>query len=107
MFGSKALERAMTALVAENTDLRRALTDERAQWAAERQQLLDKLLACTNPAATRELNRTLKPTPPTSPDKAPKDEMRPRRINFPGYKNSAPLPPYPRLAISDAPNEAN
>ena len=98
----------MTALVAENTDLRRALSDERAQWAAERQQLLDRLIACTNPAATRELTRTTQTSPPSeNPTIAvQKTEMRPRRINFPGYKNSLPLPPYPKMAVNEAASEA-
>lgn len=108
MFGSKALERALSALVAENTDLRRSLNDERQRWAEERQQLLDRLIACTNPAATRELKRQPTTTPPSTPAvQVQTTDNRPRRINFPGYSNSTPLPPYPKLAVVDAPSEAN
>lgn len=108
MFGSKASERAMAALVAENTDLRRSLRDERERWATERQQLLDKLIACVNPAATRELSRAANTTPPSpSIEVKSKTEMRPRRINFPGYSNAVALPPYPALAVEEPASEAN
>lgn len=103
MFGSKALERTLTALIAENTDLRRAIADERALWSAEREKLFNMLIAAT----AQPVRLGISPSTNPSIEVKSKTEMRPRRINFPGYKNTVPLPPYPKMASNSDASEAN
>lgn len=90
MFGSRREQAALAALQSENSDLRSQLRLERAQFAEERQVLLDRLLAATSPSTLREVRR--------APDREPRTTVPPqvqrRRSHFPG---SAPTlrPPSP------------
>lgn len=95
MFGNGAGDRVLNALVAENADLRDTLRREREAWNAERQQLLNKILAVTHPQAVA----LLQPQPPIRPraSSAVSPQVA-RRINFPGYTRRPPTPPYPQRA---------
>lgn len=92
MFGTGVAERTLNALIAENTDLRRALREERAAWSEERQKLLDRIMALTSPQAATILN-----PPPPRPTVSVAPTQAPRRLHFPGSP-SVPLPPYPERA---------
>lgn len=85
---------AFQALAAENTDLRRALREERQAHTAEVQGLLDRIMALTAPGAVRELKRQ---PPSTSPEPVePTTSSRPR-IRYPGLSHISrpPLPATP------------
>jgi hypothetical protein len=49
---------ALSTLQAENTDLRQQLRLEREQSEAAKRELVDRILALTNPPALREVRRT-------------------------------------------------
>jgi hypothetical protein len=87
------MEAALSALRAENSDLRVQLRLERAEWATERQTLVDRLLALSAPAALREVRRA----PPQEPAPSALATDRPRRIHYPGYTSylRPPSPPHP------------
>lgn len=94
MFQNRRIEAALRALQAENSDLRAQLLRERAQFAEERQHLLDRLLAMTNPGALREVRR------------APHQE--PARLNRPESKRPPvrhfPVDPVPSLRPPSPPS---
>jgi hypothetical protein len=76
--GPSPAQLALTALQAENSDLRAQLRLERQQAADLQQVLLDRLLALTNAPALREVRRT------------PLGEVAP-----PSKPTVSRLPPYP------------
>lgn len=87
MFG-RSSENTIAVLHAELNDLRRLLENERAAFAAERKELLDRLIALAAPAAHRELH----------PRQAVVGKPRvASRINFPGYEPNQ-RPPHPKDA---------
>jgi hypothetical protein len=92
--------RALEALVAlqrsEISDLRAAMRDERAAFAAERKDLIDRLLAVTKPAALREVHPRAER--PYDPQREAAKAALPKRIFFPGYVKSfrPPTPTIPR-----------
>lgn len=92
----RALENLISLQRSEISDLRAAMRDERAAFAAERKDLLDRLLACTQPAAHRELHS--RPNRMIDLEKAAAMRDSPKRIHFPGYVKSfrPPSPPSPR-----------
>jgi len=82
----RELENYISLLRSEISDLRIALRDERSGFAAERAELLDRLMTLTQPAAYRELH----PRPRVEVQKSPS----PKRLFFPGYERSLrPSPP--------------
>ena len=56
--GPSPAQLALSALQAENSDLRAQLRLERSQYEQERLSLLDRILALTNTPALREVRRT-------------------------------------------------
>lgn len=80
--GPSPAELALSALQAENTDLRSQLRSERAQFETERLQLIDRLMALTNHLALREVRRT-----PQGEGESP--------IPSPPRRTTSRLPPYP------------
>jgi len=92
MFGSRRTEAALAALQAENSDLRLQLRTERAQFAEERQNLLDRLLALTEPGALREVRRAPSPGPVPTPSP---EHARRRRLNYPSSAAPSVRPPDP------------
>ena len=97
MFFSGRRIRALEALVAlqrsEISDLRVAMRDERSAFAAERKDLLDRLLVCTQPAAHRELHPR---APRAQKEGSYASTLTHRRIHFPGFEKSF-RPPYPAV----------
>lgn len=91
MFGSRRTEAVLAALQAENSDLRQQLRHERAQFAEERQSLLDRLLASMNPSALREVRRA--PARESMPSPFP--EPKRRRLHYPGSGAPTMRPPDP------------
>lgn len=91
MFGSRRTEAALAALQAENSDLRLQLRTERDQFAQERQQLLDRLLAVSVPNALREVRRAPTRGPGTTFD-VPQQR---RRLHYPGEGVPTMRPPDP------------
>jgi hypothetical protein len=92
MFGlGRRTDALLSILRAENSDLRQTLREERAAWVAERQGLLDRIVALASPAVLRELRRdaAVQPTGTPSPQRAV-PEWRP---NFPGVEDAYPDPP--------------
>lgn len=91
------LENLISLQRSEISDLRAAMRDERAANAAERKELVDRLIACTQPAAHRELH-------PRAPREVSdfladsKKSGQPKRIHFPGYEKSF-RPPAPSSPI--------
>lgn len=104
MWWNRSVEAALSALRAENSDLRQQLRLERAEWAEERERLIDRILALDRPAALREVRRAPQSQGPTN--FSPQSE-RPRRINQPGYApyQRPPFPPHPpapgTISLSD------
>lgn len=92
----RILENLISLQRSEISDLRAAMRDERLGFASERKELLDRLIACTQPAAHREIH----PREPISRVgqvmKEMEKEQRPKRIHFPGYVKSF-APPYPAV----------
>lgn len=82
---------AQQALLAENTDLRAALRQERAQHAEQLRLLLDRILALTAPGGLREVKR--EPLATTRQESAGAVTT-PRSINYPGA-NPRPRRPFP------------
>lgn len=80
------LESYISLLRSEISDLRQALRDEREAFSNERKELLDRVLAATQPAAYRELH----PRPKLEVEKSSKAVRTP----FPGYVKSF-RPPAP------------
>lgn len=70
-------------LAAEVSDLREQLRLREQQWAEERAQLLDRILALSNPNALREVRRPPNPEAHSAPA-----DPRPRRLHYPGYMPS-------------------
>lgn len=78
----------ISVLAAELNDLRRLLENERAAFAAERMELINRIIALTAPAVHRELNPRERQAFVQKPEG-------PRRIHFPGYEPNQ-RPPHPR-----------
>ena len=92
MFGfgaAKRMDSLLSILRAENSDLRHALRTEREAWAAERQVLVDRIVALASPAVFRELHRGAAAQPASTPP-PPAKEWRP---NFPGGDEPYADPP--------------
>lgn len=95
MFGIGALQRTLSILSAENSDLRFALRseqdawrNERESWTKERKDLIDRIIALTKPATHAIMYPESRPSaPPPTPHSA--------RINQPGMGRLVQLPPYP------------
>lgn len=83
---------ALQALQAENSDLRAALRLEREQFAAERKQLLDRIMVLSAPTSYRELTRQ-----PDVRKIQGSDELQPkvRHLHYPGDRPLTP-PALPR-----------
>jgi len=95
MFWSRrAIEATLSALRAENTDLRTQLRLERDAWTQERQQLLDRLLSVPPDPVRRA------PPPEPAPSRTPGE--RPRRVHYPGYSSSLRPPSPPHMPIPGA-----
>lgn len=88
--GPSSAQLALSALQAENTDLRAQLRLERVQYEEERRSLIDRLLALTNPTALREVRRT-----PQG------DLLSPAKRHTPIPR----LPPYPPAKAADPPTQ--
>lgn len=80
---------ALSALQAENSDLRAQLRLEREQFEVERQHLIDRILALTHPPALREVRRTPLGESAPSPFPAPQKTF-PRLPPYPPRKTEAP-----------------
>jgi hypothetical protein len=87
--GPSSAQLALSALQAENADLRAQLLRERTQYEEERRHLIDRLLALTNPPALREVRRT-----PQG------DLLSPAKHQTPTQRR---LPPYPPPRAADPP----
>ena len=89
-----AAQLALSALQAENSDLRAQLRLEREQFEAERVTLIDRILSLTNPIALREVRRT------------PLGESAPSP--FPDLQKSISrrLPPYPPRTTGTPPTSS-
>lgn len=97
----RAVDKDMLGLLAaEISDLREQLRAQRQQAVDRENQLLDRILALSAPAALREVRR-----PP--PFAAEPHDGTPRRIHFPGYQPSlrppvlAPSPLEPEDSAGD------
>lgn len=86
--GPSSAQLVLSALQAENSDLRAQLLRERAQYEEERRNLIDRLLAVTNAPALREVRRT-----PQG------DLLSPAKRQTPIQR----LPPYPPPKPADPP----
>lgn len=87
MFWSRAHEALILSQRAEISDLRAALRAEREAFAAERKELVDRIIALSNPPVHRELH----PRPPRL--ESLMDKPVASRIHFPGTgKQSFPVP---------------
>lgn len=89
----------LAILKAENADLRAQLRAEREQFIKERQELVDLLVASTNPTAIREVRRNHPPNVIKLP--SPAKPTRPR-IHFPGIGHNVPPLSPTRLAGFDS-----
>jgi hypothetical protein len=94
MFGIGALQRTLSILTAENSDLRHALRNERENgmkerelWTKERTEFVDRIIALTKPAVHALMHPEPRPTPAPTPHIA--------RLNQPGLGRVIALPPYP------------
>lgn len=101
MFGIGALERTLSILTAENSDLRQSLRSERdawmterSAWTKERKDLIDRIIALTNPSVHALMNPEPRPTPAPTPHIT--------RVNQPGMGRHVPLPPYPQRPAEKA-----
>jgi hypothetical protein len=106
MFWSRrTVEAALSALRAENADLRLQLRSERVEWAEERQQLVDRILALSSPASLREVRRAPLPRGPSPPVL----DARPRRLNYPSGSSylRPPSPPHPPIPGASSPSDAD
>jgi hypothetical protein len=92
MFGfGRRTDSLLSILRSENSDLRQTLREERASWTAERQQLIDRIVALASPAVLRELRRGSSQTASTPPPSQPPAEQ--WRPNFPGIEDDYADPP--------------
>jgi hypothetical protein len=83
-------------LRAELSDLRTLHFRERDQWLEERKNLLDHLMALSNPLALREMRRTSQGETPSTPANTP------RRTYYPRSEHLV-VPPYPPLQSGSLP----
>lgn len=93
MFGfgnTKRVDLLLSALRAENSDLRQTLREERTQWARERQELVDRIVALASPAVLREMRRGAAAQPAATPSPPPAADWKP---NFPGMDQAYDDPP--------------
>jgi hypothetical protein len=90
------LENLVVLLRSEVSDLRSALREERAAFAAERIQLVDRLLARDAPHALREVRR--QPPGESAEPRPTSDAAVGRARRFPGYMPDLrpPLPTFPQ-----------
>lgn len=93
---SRRYEAALSALQAENTDLRQLLRELQAQHSAERQLLLDRIMALTAPGGLREVKRAPSATS-AAPEAADPTGSKPRTFIHPGghLKSHPPFPSRP------------
>ena len=109
MFGARrALEKALSVVLAENADLKQRLRDS----DVERAKLLDRIMALTNPGALREVTRPPLPRPEAPPADSPESDeaMNDRGSRYPGSEVYVPpsrpaTPPEPRFAPTPDQNE--
>jgi len=85
-----ARDDALVILKAENSDLRAQLRAERTQFAEERQQLLDRIIALSRP----EIHRELHPRAAVVPQRQPQ-----RKVGLPGSGHLVPRPDPPAERI--------
>lgn len=92
MFSSDK-DREITRLSALANDLLDQLKTERSIWAMERREMLDRIMALTNPASLRILN------PLPSANRSPLSQTPPRSL-LPGSRPDMRPPVKPREVIT-------